>query len=525
MFLKLNYIIVILLWLCLVNFILSARILFVGIAPSLSHHIFFRHLIKELAFRGHHVVSITPDPINDPELINITEIDTHNETYGVILTQKWLESVQYQKLSEMNLMRLYLPLFHEKDDKVLSAPKVQELIHNPNEHFDVVIVEWLMVSAHYFGFRERFNCPSIGVASLDTTINVMDAIGNSPDPNYYGSFFTEFSGGNLNFWERLQLLWHHIDFRYYYYFQYLPGCNKLLAKHFNVTNKSAWDLEKSVDLLLTNTNPIFHIPRPKVPTYIDIGGMHLADRKPLPKDLKKFLDDSKQGVIYFSLGSNVQSTNLPDDTRTAILDVFRQLPFTVLWKWESDSLPDKPKNVITKSWFPQQDVLDHPNLKAFIMQGGIQSIEEAIRSAVPLICVPFGTDQKFNARRIADLEIGRQLSFDDITVDTLKDAITDITTNPKYKKNIQKLSEVLWDQPTKPLDRAVWWIEYVIRHGGAKHLRSPAADLPWYKYLLLDILGFIFGVAIIGLIVIVKAIKLFLKFGLYITKKIKYKVE
>lgn len=62
-------------------------------------------------------------------------------------------------------------------------------------------------------------------------------------------------------------------------------------------------------------------------------------------------------MIYFSLGSNVKSTNLPADKRVAILNVFRQLPYNILWKWENDTLPDKPANVLTKSWLPQQDVL------------------------------------------------------------------------------------------------------------------------------------------------------------------------
>ncbi|XP_044734448.1 UDP-glycosyltransferase UGT5-like [Chrysoperla carnea] len=516
-------VIVVTLLACSVTFTLSARILFMLPAPSLSHHIFYRQIIKEILLRGHEVVSITPDPINDPNLRNLTEIDIHKETYEVIDGQKWLEEAQYQPSTEVNRMRLYLPLLRETADQVLSAPKVKELIQSQNEHFDLVIVEMIMMSAHFFGFRERFNCPAIGLASMETSLNGMDAIGNSPHPNYYGSFFTEYSGGNLSFWERLLLLWHHIDFRLYYHFQYLPISNEMLVKHFNITTKTAWDLEKSVDLILTNTNPIFHVPKPKVPNLIDIGGLHQREKKPLPKELKQFLDSSKQGVIYFSLGSNVKSGNLPSEKRAAILEAFKKLPYNILWKWEKETLTDKPVNVLTQSWLPQQDVLDHPNLKAFVTQGGIQSLEEAIRSTVPMICIPFGGDQNFNARRISDLGIGRRLLFEDITTDTLKDAISEVAGNPNFKTNITQLARVMYDQPTKPLNRAIWWIEYVIRHGGARHLRCPAADLPWYKYLLLDIIGFILGIMIFSLVVIVCLIKVIS--GLLISKKPKDKRE
>lgn len=46
---------------------------------------------------------------------------------------------------------------------------------------------------------------------------------------------------------------------------------------------------------------------------INIGGAQLKPAKPLPKDLQTFLDESKHGVIYFSLGTVVKSSILPKD--------------------------------------------------------------------------------------------------------------------------------------------------------------------------------------------------------------------
>jgi glucuronosyltransferase len=39
-----------------------------------------------------------------------------------------------------------------------------------------------------------------------------------------------------------------------------------------------------------------------------------------------------------------------------------------------------------------------------------------------------------------------------------------------------------------PLDTAVYWVEYVIRHRGASHLRNVGADLTWYRYYLGDVI-------------------------------------
>jgi len=43
------------------------------------------------------------------------------------------------------------------------------------------------------------------------------------------------------------------------------------------------------------------------------------------------------------------------------------------------------------------------------------------------------------------------------------------------------------DQPMKPLDRAVYWVEYVIRYGGAGHLKSDSLGLNDLQYFLFDI--------------------------------------
>lgn len=75
------------------------------------------------------------------------------------------------------------------------------------------------------------------------------------------------------------------------------------------------------------------------------------------QELKNILDNAKQGVIYFSLGTNLKSKNLPKEKLNALLDTFRELPYLILWKFELDDISNKPDNVVIRKWFPQQDVL------------------------------------------------------------------------------------------------------------------------------------------------------------------------
>ena len=58
----------------------------------------------------------------------------------------------------------------------------------------------------------------------------------------------------------------------------------------------------------------------------------------------------------------------------------------------------------------------------------------------------------------------------------------------RYLEQISAISAAFRDQPESPVERAVYWTEYVIRHQGAVHLRSPELDLSWIQLLHLDIL-------------------------------------
>lgn len=74
------------------------------------------------------------------------------------------------------------------------------------------------------------------------------------------------------------------------------------------------------------------------------------------QDLAEFMDSSKKGVIYFSLGSIIRAASLPNETINAFKEAFAELDLNVLWKFEDESL-DVPPNVIVRTWFPQRDLL------------------------------------------------------------------------------------------------------------------------------------------------------------------------
>lgn len=53
------------------------------------------------------------------------------------------------------------------------------------------------------------------------------------------------------------------------------------------------------------------------------------------------------------------------------------------------------------------------------------------------------------------------------------------------------LSQIHLDRPVQPLDLAVFWSEFIMRHKGAPHLRVAAHELNWIQYHSLDVIGFL----------------------------------
>ena len=76
------------------------------------------------------------------------------------------------------------------------------------------------------------------------------------------------------------------------------------------------------------------------------------------------------------------------------------------------------------------------------------------------------------------------------------------------------------DQKEPPLERTLYWIEYVIRHNGASHLRSAALDLNWFQYHLIDVHALLITIVTVILISVIVIVKKLVKFIFNISFKL-----
>lgn len=383
-------------------------------------------------------------------------------------------------------------------DFAFQSPNVKKFINNDQTKFDLVIAEQFQQEAFNM-LAHKYNCPLVVVGTLDWA-DFMDRAKGAMTPLSHVPHFLSPSTDKMTFFERIENTVYSLFDALGRKFYYLPKQTQLARFAFEALENQQGGVLPTVDQLetriavhLINSHPALSYPRPKMPGMIDIAGIHIKKPKELPEDIKKFIESATDGVIYISFGSFLRSSEMPPEKFEAMMAIFRKIKQKVIWKWEKDEIKNLPANVLVKKWLPQADILAHKNVKIFIGHGGIFGTQEAIFHAVPMILFPFYGDQHLNSHKMQERGLGIMQSMSTISSESLLDAINKVANNQSFYENIQKLSEIFRTNQNEPLETAIWWIEYVIKFKGAPHIQSHAKNLPWFRYLQLDIVFMIFG--------------------------------
>ncbi|KAJ8954688.1 hypothetical protein NQ318_011380 [Aromia moschata] len=396
--------------------------------------------------------------------------------------------------------------------RILEHPNVQHLLQS-NQNFDAIILEQfnndgLKVLAHHY------KAPLILFSSIGASSWINPLVGNPSPPSYIPEPLLAYTS-DMTFWQRLVSFVFVVLSELNRQLIFFPAQNRIMKEFF----PDAPDLSVllyNTSLVFVNSHESINQPVPHVPSMVDVGGYHINPPKQLPEDLKEFMDNATEGVVYFSMGSTVKPSQMPDSMRNDILKALGKLKQKVLWKWDEDTIPDKPDNIKLSKWFPQQDILginigeDIQWITKMIRKHFIRYINKLIEtqnclslmvdcSVQSKLCIlaflflqyPCSGDQKLNAAVAVANGNGLSLSFSEVAEEKLSDALREVINNHRYSENVKRRSKLMHDRPVNPKDLIVFWTEFVIRHQGAPHLRVAALDIPWYRYLLLDVIAFL----------------------------------
>ncbi|KAM9408779.1 UDP-glucuronosyltransferase 2C1-like [Pholidichthys leucotaenia] len=254
------------------------------------------------------------------------------------------------------------------------------------------------------------------------------------------------------------------------------------------------------DIWLMRDDFVFNYPRPTMPNVVYMGGFQCKPAEPLSQHLEDFVQSSgEHGVIIMSLGAFVNK--IPADITNVIAAAFAKLPQKVIWRFKGDKPVTLGNNTLLVDWIPQNDLLGHPKVKLFVAHGGTNGVQEALYHGVPVVGIPVFFDQYDNLQRLQARGRAKILTLATVDKDdNFFKAVQEVLKEPSYRMNMQRLSRLHRDQPIKPLDNAIFWIEFVMRHKGAAHLKSVSYQMPWYSYHSVDVALFLAAAVLLVLL-------------------------
>ncbi|CAH1389490.1 unnamed protein product [Nezara viridula] len=510
-------------WLLLIllGYTESARILAFFPIAGKSHHFFFRPVMAALGRRGHEVVYYTGYRYEGTVPPGIQQVDLSEDLPNFHSTVNVMDLINVGLIDHMKQL---FGLSFSLSPFILESPKVQKLIHS-DEKFDAVLVESYVLQEYLSAFIHKFNAVGIDIVSLGDSGWMNELAGLPDNPAYQVDFKSELTQ-NMNFGQRVYNMYVYAVTTIGGYY-YMGQMERFVDQYFNYTGHESrppfMQLLSNRSLILVNYHNVVGYPVPRPPHRKDIAGVTITPAKPLPKKIQKVLYEAVNGVIYFSLGSNV---NVSDPVNRKLVDafmkVFEKVPEKVLMKWEAATYEGKlPKNVHLEKWYPQQDVLAHNNTVLFITHGGYLSLVEAVHFGVPLICMPFFVDQTKNCRFAEEADLGKMLRLTEVNYDNVSRILKEVLSNKTYQEEMTRRSKIFRDRAVEPLDEAVFWIEHVIKYPDV--LKPKATSLSFIQLHLIDVMLFIIGAFLAVVIVAWKTISILMRMlkGKYTPKKVK----
>ncbi|EDV43990.2 uncharacterized protein Dana_GF18760 [Drosophila ananassae] len=483
-----------------VNSVEAANIL--GIFPyrHSSTYKVIQPLMQALVAKGHNLTIIAPSHISpDIDGVRHIRVDLLHQHLHELMNSDQLLDFFRDKWREAVFAATFLA---NTSAAILSDDAVQKMLSDKSERFDMVMIETAQLDAVY-GMAEYYNATLVGVSYIRLNWSVEDLAGN-PAPSVLEPISPMGFSLHSSLFSRIYNWVYITEEKLLNDLIIRPAQLRIFKKFFGYSAQKMEELRSRFSVILVNNHFSFGRVRSNVPNIIEIAGIHLSEPpEPCGQDLQQFLDEAEHGVIYFSLGLDIMLKLLPQDILQPLEQTFSRIKQRVVWKTDDTVTPNQTGNIYRMARTPQRMILSHPKTRIFITHGGILSLIEAIDSGVPMLGIPFFFDQLDNLHKVQQAGMARVLDTLSPTADTVTDIIRDLIEEPKYAQRAKEMSSIFKDRPISPLDSAVWWTEYALRHRDARLMRINESDLSFMVYYkVADLLPLCLRIGVIFIFII-----------------------
>ncbi|TKR63030.1 hypothetical protein L596_026914 [Steinernema carpocapsae] len=465
-----------------------------------SHVSFMGRLADILVEEGMDVTVVAPqmNPWMEPngtKLAKTILIDPCQSSIDYHMDTSFLESVWVKEQAipteQKAVLDRIIGIHVDQCEYTLSRKELLEFLKN--ENFDLGISEGLLFDFCAMGIFEEIGLEKHVLIEPSLLWEyVADLFGAPNSPAVVPGVFTAASN-HMTYMERaLNLLKIQISkcFGRTLAERYEAVVKKVLGRKINVEEKLS-----QASFVLINGDPLLDFPRPFTERIVSIGGISVPEPKPLDAYWEKVVSE-RETMVLISFGSVAQSYTMPKEMKKAILETFKRFPeITFIWKYEKDEdeVAKGYPNVVTNKWVPQNDLLNHPNLKLFITHAGMNSILETSRRGVPVITVPLFGDQLRNAEMVKRLGtaqiVDKKMLFDS---DQFEAKLKESLENSSYLSKATRLSQMMAKRPRNQRQELVNHVKFAAEFGYLPEYRIP--QVSFMQYFMLDILMPLFAI-------------------------------
>ena len=145
-------------------------------------------------------------------------------------------------------------------------------------------------------------------------------------------------------------------------------------------------------------------------------------------------------VVYATMGTVF---NQVPGILEAILAGLREEPITLIMTTGRNQDPvtfgSQPPHVHIERYVPQSLLFAHCDV--VVNHGGTGTVRSALSHGLPMVIIPVSADQPDNARRCADLGVGRTIAPGDRSSGAIRDAVRTVLGDPSYRIQAERLRD------------------------------------------------------------------------------------